>query len=59
MRVYYKCTLYEDIDGDSVPVDKARLITNKLDNIGIATFEIVIPQDPVPEPQEEEQYREQ
>ena len=48
MRVYYTCTLYEDIEGDTVPVDKARMIANKLDDIGIAKFEIVIQQDPQP-----------
>ena len=46
MRVYYKCTLFEDIDDNMIPVDKCRIIANKLDDIGIATFEIVIPQDP-------------
>ena len=46
MRVYYKCTLYEDLDTDSIPVDKAKMIANKLDDIGIANFEIIIPQDP-------------
>jgi len=48
MRVYYSCTLYEDIDGDTVPVDKARIIANKLDDIGIAKFEIIIQQEPQP-----------
>jgi len=53
MRVYYKCTLYEDIDGNEIPVEKARSIANKLDGIGIAVFEIVIPQQ-AQEPQYEQ-----
>jgi hypothetical protein len=48
MRVYYQCTLYEDIDGNAVPTDKAKMIATKLDDIGIAKFEIIIPQDPEP-----------
>jgi hypothetical protein len=39
MRVYYSCTLYEDLDSDIVPTDKAKII---------AKFEIVIQQDPQP-----------
>ncbi len=51
MRVYYKCTLYEDIEGDSIPVGKAKQIVNKLDDIGVATFEIIIPENQVaPQP---------
>ena len=48
MRVYYSCTLYEDLDSDIVPTDKAKIIANKLDDIGIAKFEIVIQQEPEP-----------
>lgn len=58
MRVYYRCVLYEDIDTNDVPVDKAKLIANKLDNIGISKFEIIyeIPPEPLPEePQEQQQ----
>jgi len=58
LRVYYRCVLYEDIDTNDVPVDKAKLIANKLDNIGISKFEIIyeIPPEPLPEePQEQQQ----
>ena len=40
--------LYEDIDGTEVPVDKAKIIANKLDNIGISKFNIIYEQQPVP-----------
>jgi len=51
LRVYYRCVLYEDIDTTEVPVDKAKIIANKLDNIGISKFEIIyeIPPEPLPE----------
>jgi len=51
LRVYYRCVLYEDIDTTNVPVDKAKIIANKLDNIGISKFEIIyeIPPEPLPE----------
>ena len=51
MRVYYQCVLYEDIDSKEVPVDKAKIIANKLDNIGISKFNIVyeLPPEPLPE----------
>ena len=57
MRVYYKCTLYEDLDTTTIPVGKAKDIAIKLDGIGIATFEIIIPEqgqppEPQPEPQQ-------
>ena len=61
MRVYYRCVLYEDIDTLEVPVDKAKIIANKLDNIGISKFDIIYQVDPEnpanyvepePEPQE-------
>lgn len=64
MRIYYKCVLYEDIDELEVPTDKAKLIANKLDNIGISKFEMVyvLPPEPPaneteaePEPQQEEE----
>ena len=48
IRVYYQCVLYEDIDGTEVPVDKAKIIANKLDNIGISKFNIIYEQQPVP-----------
>lgn len=56
IRVYYRCVLYEDIDTTEVPVDKAKIIMNKLDNIGVSKFEIIyeIPPEPLdeePEPQ--------
>lgn len=60
MRVYYKCTLYEDIDDNSIPVDKALQIANKLDGIGIADFQIIIPeQGQPPQPQREPSQQEQ
>ena len=57
MRVYYRCVLYEDIDTDQVPVDKAKIIANKLDNIGISKFDIIyeIPPEPLQDEQEEQQ----
>ena len=57
IRVYYRCVLYEDIDTTEVPVDKSKIIMNKLDNIGVSKFEIIyeIPPEPLdeiePEPQ--------
>ena len=55
MRVYYNCVLYEDIDEKEVPTDKAKIIANRLDNIGISKFEIiyVLPPEPLPEPEPE------
>ena len=56
MRIYYKCVLYEDIDELEVPTDKAKLIANKLDNIGISKFEMVYvlpPEPPANEPDAE------
>jgi len=44
MRVYYKCTLYEDIEDNSIPTDKAYQLAGKLDGIGIADFQIIIPE---------------
>ena len=41
LRVYYQCVLYEDIEEKEVPTDKAKIIANKLDNIGIAKFNMV------------------
>jgi hypothetical protein len=57
LRVYYRCVLYEDIDTDQVPVDKAKIIANKLDNIGISKFEIIyeIPPEPLQDELPEEQ----
>lgn len=60
IRVYYRCVLYEDIDTTEVPVDKAKIIMNKLDNIGVSKFEIIyeIPPEPLdeePEPQQTQQ----
>lgn len=57
MRVYYRCVLYEDIDTDQVPVDKAKIIANKLDNIGISKFDIIyeIPPEPLQDELPEEQ----
>lgn len=56
MRVYYKCTLYEDIDDNSIPVGKALQIANKLDGIGIADFQIIIPeQGQQPQPPQRQQ----
>lgn len=54
-RFYYYCTLYEDLDTDLVPTDKARIIATKLDNIGIAEFKIVRELPPIPSQQEQEQ----
>ena len=48
MRVYYQCVLYEDIEEKEVPTDKAKLIANKLDNIGIAKFNMVYELPPEP-----------
>jgi len=56
MRVYYNCVLYEDIDEKEVPTDKAKLIANRLDNIGISKFEIIYvlpPEPPANEPEPE------
>ena len=61
MRIYYKCVLYEDIDETEVPTDKAKLIANKLDNIGISKFEMVYvlpPEPPANEPEEVEEEQE-
>ncbi len=57
MRVYYRCVLYEDLDTDQVPMDKCKIIANKLDNIGISKFDIIyeIPPEPLPEDLQEEQ----
>lgn len=58
MRVYYNCVLYEDIDEKEVPVDKAKIIANRLDNIGISKFEIIYvlpPEQPSNEPEPEPQ----
>jgi hypothetical protein len=55
LRVYYRCVLYEDIDSNNVPVDKAKIIANKLDNIGISKFEIIYEVAPEPLPEEEPQ----
>jgi len=57
IRIYYRCVLYEDIDTTEVPVDKAKLIANKLDNIGISKFEIIyeIPPEPLPEEEPQQQ----
>lgn len=55
MRVYYKCTLYEDIDNTAIPVGKAKQIAGMLDDIGIADFQIIIPeQGQAPQPQREQ-----
>ncbi len=54
MRVYYRCVLYEDITEKEVPTDKAKLIANKLDNIGISRFEIIYelpPEQPANQPE--------
>ncbi|NIS94952.1 MAG: hypothetical protein GTN97_03380 [Nitrosopumilaceae archaeon] len=48
IRVYYRCVLYEDIDTTEVPVDKAKMIANKLDDIGISKFDIIYEVPPVP-----------
>ena len=56
MRVYYNCVLYEDIDEKEVPVDKAKIIANRLDNIGISKFEIIYvlsPEQPANQPEPE------
>lgn len=56
MRVYYNCVLYEDIDEKEVPTDKAKLIANRLDNIGISKFEIIYilpPEQPANQPEPE------
>ncbi len=54
IRVYYQCVLYEDIDGTEVPVDKAKLIANKLDGIGISKFNIIYEQQPILTTEEQE-----
>jgi len=53
-RVFYRCVLYEDLDSDKVPTDKAKSIANRLDNIGISAFEIVYGEEPVPTQSEQE-----
>jgi len=53
-RVFYRCVLYEDLDTDQVPTDKAKSIANRLDNIGISAFEIVYGEEPVPTRSEQE-----
>lgn len=60
MRVYYRCVLYEDIDTNEVPTDKAKIIANKLDTIGISKFDIIYQVDPEQpanyvEPEQEQQ----
>ena len=48
IRVYYQCVLYEDIDEDKVPTDKAKSIANRLDTIGISKFNIIYELEPEP-----------
>ncbi len=54
IRVYYQCVLYEDLDTNEVPVDKCKLIANKLDGIGISKFNIIYEQQPILTPEEQE-----
>ena len=54
-RFYYYCTLYEDLDKDQVPTDKAKIIATKLDGIGIAEFKIVRELEPIPSRQEQQE----
>ena len=51
--------MYEDIDSTEVPVDKAKLIANKLDGIGISKFNIIYEQQPIMTAEEEAQAQQQ
>ncbi len=50
--------MYEDIDDTAIPVGKAKQIAGMLDDIGIADFQIIIPeqgQQPVPQREMQQQ----